>query len=88
MATSGSVSPSRRRVIVGVTGSVAAIKVPQLVEQLQETRELQAREYTRQFVQSRVHGSMCSRVVGRGGGCYRERSSFLRLLTTEREVPH
>ena len=35
----------RKRVLVGATGSVAAIKVPELVERLQEIREPQAREF-------------------------------------------
>ena len=33
----------RKRVLVGVTGSVAAIKLPELVEQLQKIKEPQAR---------------------------------------------
>lgn len=43
MASSG--EPERRHVLVGVTGSVAAIKVPELVERLQKLHEPQAREY-------------------------------------------
>ena len=34
-----------KRVLVGVTGSVAAIKVPELIQRLQEVQEPQAREY-------------------------------------------
>ena len=39
-------SKPRKRVLVGTTGSVAAIKVPELVEQLQKIQDPQAREFT------------------------------------------
>ena len=36
----------KKRVLVGATGSVAAIKIPELVEQLQMIKEPQARDLT------------------------------------------
>ena len=39
-------SSRKKRVLVGATGSVAAVKVPELVEQLQNVQDPQAREFT------------------------------------------